>query len=85
MSLNKIAEKYRAHHRTVAAHRARRSVPLRRPRSLPGEKVAEAVQLYESGLPLLEVGRRFGVSQHYARTAIVNAGVLIRPRGRNRR
>lgn len=81
MSMNKIAAKYRMHRRTVAAHLERRGVSLRSPRSLPAEYVAEAVRIYESGVPLLEVGRRFGVSQHAARYAIASTGATIRPKG----
>lgn len=84
MSMNQIAEKYRAHRRTIAAHLARRSVSLRSPRTLPAAKVPEAVSLYAEGVTLFDIGRRFGVSQHAARTAIAGAGVTIRPRGRNR-
>lgn len=84
MSMNQIAEKYRAHRRTIAVHLARRSVSLRSPRTLPAAKVPEAVSLYAEGVTLFDIGRRFGVSQHAARTAIAGAGVTIRPRGRNR-
>lgn len=81
LSMNKIAQKYRAHRRTVAAHLVRRSVPLRTPRSLDPVDTPEAVKLYEGGMTLLDVGRRFGISQHAARTAIAKAGVTIRPKG----
>ena len=82
MSMNQIAEKYRAHRRTIAAHLTRRSVSLRSPRTLPAAHVPEAVSLYADEVTLLDIGRRFGVSQHAARTAIAGAGVTIRPRGR---
>ncbi|WP_416447015.1 hypothetical protein AB3K78_06810 [Leucobacter sp. HNU] len=82
MSMNRIAQKYRAHRRTIAAHLTRRSVSLREQRSLDPSDTPEAVRLYEDGMPLLEVGRRFGVSQHAARTAIAGAGATIRPKGR---
>lgn len=82
LSMNQIAEKYRAHRRTIAAHLVRRSVPLRSPRSLDPADTPEAMKLYEDGMTLLDIGRRFGISQHAARTALLKAGVAIRPKGR---
>lgn len=84
MSMNQIAKEYRAHRRTIAAHLTRRSVSLRSPHSLPAANVPDAVRLYAQGVTLLDIGRKFGVSQHAARTAIAGAGVTIRPRGRIR-
>lgn len=40
------------------------------------------MRLYESGLTLVEVGLRFGVSQQTVRRAVAAEGVEIRPRGR---
>lgn len=81
LSMNKIAEMFGAHKRTIAAHLVRRSVPLRLHQTIAADDTAEAVRLYESGMTLLAVGRRFGVSQQAARTAIAGAGATIRPRG----
>jgi hypothetical protein len=49
---------------------------------LSAAQVTEAVQLYEKGLTLMEVGLHFGVSQGAARRAVAAEGVEIRPRGR---
>lgn len=45
-------------------------------------QIDQIVELYTGGLTLLDVGCRFGISQHAARTAIAKAGVTIRPKGR---
>lgn len=82
MSMNQIAEEYRAHRRTIAARLVRRSVSLRSPPTRPAASVPEDVSRYAEGVTLLDIGRRFGASQHAARTAIAGAGGTIRPHGR---
>ncbi|WP_447943122.1 hypothetical protein [Microbacterium aurum] len=81
MSIAELSRKFGIYTRTAAAHMVRRSVPLRQ-RGLAVEDTAEAVRLYESGMTLMEVGLRFGVSQGAARRAVAAAGATIRPRGR---
>ncbi|MFV0252065.1 MAG: helix-turn-helix domain-containing protein [Beutenbergiaceae bacterium] len=49
MSMNKIAERFRAHRHTIAAHLVRRSVPLRSPRSLDPADIPEAVRCMRRG------------------------------------
>lgn len=56
-------------------------VPIRR-RGLDGRNLTEAVGLYASGLTLMEVRLRFGVSQQAVRRALASEGVEIRPSGR---
>ncbi len=81
VSIAELSRKFGIYTRTAAAHMVRRSVPLRQ-RGLAVEDTAEAVRLYESGMTLMEVGLRFGVSQGAARRAVAAAGATIRPRGR---
>ena len=82
MSMEDIAQKFRAHRRTIAAHLIRRGKPLGRYRRVQPGDVAEAAELYKGGMTLAELGRRFGVSQSAVKTAVTSAGVSIRPRGR---
>lgn len=79
-TVREVAECFRVHHTTALAHLKRRSIPLRR-RGLASTDVPEATALYRQGLTLLEVGRRFGVSQGAVRRALHSSGVTIRPRG----
>lgn len=59
-------------------------IPIRR-RGLDESDVTEAVELYEGGSTLIEVGLRFGVSQQAVRRALDVEGVTIRPGGRRAR
>ncbi|SJN15744.1 hypothetical protein FM104_00535 [Microbacterium esteraromaticum] len=55
----------------------------RRP-ELGDEVRAEAARLYESGLTLVQVAERLGISDEGVRAAVVSQGGTIRPRGRRR-
>ena len=81
LSIAEFSRKFGICTRTAVAHLARRSVPLRL-RGPAAEDTPEAVRLYESGLPFVEVGLRFGVSQKAVRRAVATEGVKIRPRDR---
>ena len=83
-SMEKIAQEFRAHRRTIAAHLTRRGRPIGRYRRIPPEDREEASELYKRGMTLAEVGSRYGVSQAAARTAVRATGAAIRPRGRMR-
>lgn len=83
-TLVELSERFSVHRRTVAAHLARRSVPIRS-RSLDERRLAEAAKLYNGGLTLMEVGLRFGISQQAVRRALAAEGVSIRPAGRGPR
>lgn len=76
-----LGARFGVYHRTVAAHLVRHSVPMRT-RGLAEEDIPEAVRLYESGMNMIEVGLRFGVSQGVAKRTVAAAGTTIRPRGR---
>lgn len=80
-TLVELGERFSVHRRTVAAHLARCSVPIRR-RGLDERDLAEAVELYSNGMTLMEVGMRFGVSQQAVRRSLAAEGVEIRPSGR---
>lgn len=82
MSMEGIAQKFRAHRRTIAAQLVRRGKSLGRYRRVQPGDIAEAAEMYRKGMTLAELGRRFGVSQSAVKTAVTSSGVLIRPRGR---
>lgn len=61
LTLGQIRQRLGVHHRTVAAHLVRRSVPPHT-RGLAAKDAPKAMELYESRMTLTEVGRYFGVS-----------------------
>ncbi len=82
MSMERIAQTFRAHRRTIAAYLVRRGRPLDVHRRIHPKDAPTAAALYADGRTLAEIGRHFGVSQAAARTAGQNEGMEIRPRGR---
>jgi hypothetical protein len=46
------------------------------------QQAAEAAQLYESGVALAKVAKQFRVDRRYLGSVLRQAGVVIRPRGR---
>ena len=44
---------------------------------------AEAVRLYQEGMPLRAIAARFGVSKEAVRLVLLSAGVALRKRGGN--
>ncbi len=74
---SELSERFRIHRRTVVAHLVRQSVPLRR-RGLASEHVTEAVQLYQSGSSLSDIGLRFGASAGTVRRVLIAHGVDMR-------
>jgi len=54
-----------------------------RRQSLEPTVVIEAVRLYESGLSLSQIAARLEINQETTRTAIIGAGVKIRPARRS--
>lgn len=72
---------------TVMGHLKRRGVPGQhwRGRTLMAEQLAEAGDLYSSGVNLIAVGEQFGVDRRYLRTALPEAGFVIRRGGQQKR
>jgi DNA-directed RNA polymerase specialized sigma24 family protein len=52
---------------------------LRDNRKLQPAEIDELVQLYEPGLDLIELGRRFGMHRHTARSHLLRRGIKLRP------
>lgn len=78
-----LAERFGVHRGTVWALAERAGLPSRKGPEHPQHVRDEAVELYASGLSLLKVGRRLGISDDAVRAAVVAAGGTIRPRGRH--
>lgn len=79
--LRELAARFGVHHLTAAANLVHRGEPVRG-RALNDGQACEAVDMYEGGMTLAEVGRELGVSQGAVRRAVAARGVTIRPRGR---
>ena len=76
-----IVERFGIHRTTVLAHLERHGVP-RRPetRKLSEQQIADAAQLYESGLSTVKVGAIYGVDAETIRKAFIRADVKLRAR-----
>lgn len=73
-----LAEEYGVAKSTILRILREARVVVRRQPMTP-EQVNEAAQLYEAGLSLSQVAKRLDVNQETMRTAILKAGVQIRP------
>ncbi len=72
-----LAKEYRVAKSTIIGILREQNVVVRR-QPLTPEQVSEAAHLYEDGLSLSQVARQLGVNQETMRTAILNAGVVLR-------
>jgi hypothetical protein len=65
----------------VLALLASRSVTMRH-QPITQSQLAEATQLYETGLSLAALSKQLGVPHETLRRGLVEAGIAMRPRGR---
>jgi len=79
-----LAARFGVHRSTVLEHLRRAEEPHRpwAGRTLDAEGLEEAAGLYQSGLSLRAVGERLGVDRRYLQRVFREAGVEIRPAGR---
>jgi site-specific DNA recombinase len=82
MSVRAISQKYGVHRSTIPAIVRRGGAPVRGA-GLDGEQTKRASVLYEGGMTLVQVARSLGIGNEAARQAVLNAGGVIRPRGRH--
>jgi hypothetical protein len=81
-SLPRLAEDFRVHRRTVAAHLEKRGVKRRvNARRMSEDNVTNAARRYSAGDSLATIGKAEGVNAETVRQALLRAGVHIRPRG----
>ena len=80
-SVSRISKTYNLHRTTVLEHLERNGVD-RRPlvRKLTDEQVAQATQLYATGISLVDVAAQFDVNAATIRREFTKAGITIRPR-----
>lgn len=76
-TLKHLASKYGIARQTVIDH-CKRAGRARQVRPLDADEAREAARLYESGLSLVEVGKRFGVGRGAVKTAVLAHGGSIR-------
>jgi len=81
--VSELTSQFGIHRSTVWQMAFQAGLVTRRP-GLDDEVRAEAARLYESGLTLIQVAERLGISDEGVRAAVVSHGGTIRPRGRRR-
>lgn len=79
IKIDELADKYGINRVTVMGYVGRLGLPRRYP-ALNHDDVRRAATLYRSGQSLAGVANVFGVAPHTVRSALLNAGVAIRPR-----
>ena len=83
LTVDQLAAKWSINRGTVMGHLKRQSVQTRRPSgALEGERLAEATELYRSGVSLNRLGKRFELDPKTVRARLAESGVEIRSRGR---
>ncbi len=76
-SMKDLADQWRLHRSTVAAHLGRAGVALRR-RGVPDARLGEAVRLYGEGWSCQRLAERYGCDDETVRQALKRAGVSLR-------
>lgn len=79
--VQELASRFGVHRATVWETARRAGLDARTP-ELAAETRAEAARLYEDGLTLARVAGRLGASDEAVRSAVLECGGVIRPRGR---
>jgi transposase-like protein len=77
-----LAASFRVNRTTVLSHVRRHGVPKRDRRALQGDEVDRAAQLYLGGRSMDWVAAQLEVAASTVRRALKDAGVTLRPRGR---
>jgi transposase len=77
-TIDELATKFDVNQTTVQAHLERQQVERRPYRKVKPAQVAEAAELYRSGMSVRGVAKRLGVSPDTTRRLLVEAGVVIR-------
>ncbi len=82
--INDLATRFGIHRATVIKHLNQSNTPKRRRqgRTLTPDQLLGAGEAYNSGLSLVEVGKRYGVDRRQVSRALKKAGVVIRAPGR---
>ncbi|MCV7101791.1 hypothetical protein H7I01_15625 [Mycobacterium palustre] len=72
-----LAREFDVHRRTVRAILDRHGVE-RRQRVLTSAQIDEAISMYQQGVSLVQVGRRFGVEHSTIRKHLITRGIARR-------
>lgn len=83
--VEELAASFRVNRTTVLGHVRRHGVPKRDRRALQGDDVDKAVRLYAEGRSADWVSVEMQVAASTVRRALKDAGVTMRPGGRQRR
>lgn len=85
--IDDLAERFGVNRNTVMGYLEQAGVPKQRwrGRTLGAEQLEAAGRLYETGVNLIEVGKRFNVDRRYLRQALPAAGFMLRKAGQQKR
>lgn len=83
--VEELAASFRVNRTTVLGHVRRHGVPKRDRRAIQGDDVDKAVRLYAEGRSADWVSVEMQVAASTVRRALKDAGVTMRPGGRQRR
>ncbi|MDA8075027.1 MAG: hypothetical protein M0Z40_07315 [Actinomycetota bacterium] len=83
--VEELAASFRINRTTVLGHVRRHGVPKRDHRALRQDDVDKAVKLYAEGRSAEWVAEEMEVAASTVRRALKDAGVVLRPSGRQRR
>ena len=85
LTVDQLAAKWSINRGTVMGHLKRQGVKTRRPSGvLEGERLAEATELYGSGVSLNQLGKQFELDPKTVRARLAESGIEIRSRGRQK-
>ena len=80
-----LAVSFRINRTTVLGHVRRHGIPKRDRRALQGDDIERAAQLYAEGRSTEWVAEELQVAASTVRRALKDAGIVLRPGGRQRR
>lgn len=83
--VEELAASFRIDRTTILGHVRRHGIPKRDRRALRGDDVARAVNLYTEGRSAEWVAEELRVAPSTVRRGLRDAGVTLRPKGRQRR
>lgn len=78
-TLSELSERFGRHRRTISNDLDRQGV-ARRYRLVEGKRLQQAIQSYQSGMPVISIAKELGVAGDTVHKALTKAGVKLRPR-----
>lgn len=80
-NVQQLSDRFGVHRSTVGRYLLSRDIDTRAV-SLPPEQIESAAESYRRGSTLSSIAKQYGIGTETARSRLVAAGVVMRPRGR---